>query len=127
MQIDRRAMLKGGVAASLVASSWAIPALARPDARGIAVFDARLEPSRLFAAGLAARGMATLDPRSRDLGPAWHDELPQVLRSGGTIEGLTMWSDRFVCESFAAQCGHKLRVVSTLGGRDHTLYHWIIV
>jgi hypothetical protein len=107
MQIDRRSMIKGSLAAggaALVPASLA----AAVNAPALFVYDERFAPSRALAAYWSERGVAVLDPRMEDLGVAWRGRIPALISANRRVEGLTLWSDRFICETFGMD--HGLRI-----------------
>ncbi len=101
---DRRTLMKGSVA---LAALGAFPASLRAQGRKPAIFiyDARFAASRELAESWKQQGVAILDPREHDLGNAWRKTIPALLARGGGIAGATMWSDRFICETFAREHG----------------------
>ena len=124
---DRRTLIKGSMA---IAALGAMPAALR--AQGVApavfVYDRRFAASRQLAQEWAGQGVAILDPREHDLGLAWRGHIPQLLASGGAIAGATLWSDRFICETFARDHGrsqvmHDLHLPDASGG---ALRQWAI-
>lgn len=132
LHLTRRAMLAAGSGLTL---SSLLPAAASARASAsiltrpaLVVFDARFGISALLAERQAALGAATLDPRDHDLGPAWRGQMAGLLDAGGRIEGLTLWSDRLVCEILARDSGHPFAASKRpLASPDGALlYHWVI-
>ncbi|WP_137679790.1 hypothetical protein [Aurantiacibacter suaedae] len=124
---DRRTLIKGSMA---MAALGAMPTALR--ARGLKpalfIYDARFAASRELAREWAGQGVATLDPREHDLGLAWRGPIPQLLANGGALAGATLWSDRFICESFARDHGRRQLLHDTplpdTGGA--ALRHWAV-
>ncbi len=79
---DRRTAMKLGGTAALAAlvPGAALAANAPPR---LFVFDSRYPASREAAERWRSRGAALLDPRERDLGPAWRQEIKRALDNGG--------------------------------------------
>ena len=107
---NRRTVLKGTLAIGSLAALGTIPFAAARAAPAIFIFDDRFPASRLLAQGWQALGVPILDPRDHDLGIAWRGHIPSLLEAGGTLEGATLWSDRWVCETFARAHGLALMV-----------------
>ncbi len=124
---NRRMLLKGGVA---LAALGAMPSALRAQGFKPAVFihDARFAASRELADGWRDRGVEILDPRKDDLGIAWREHIPELLKRGGGIAGATLWSDRFICETFARQYGLSSIGDGQLlpGAAGGALRHWSI-
>ena len=99
---DRRSVLKGAAA---LAAVGVMPVGPRPGALAIFIYDGRFAASRELAQAWLVRGVPVLDPREHDLGLAWRNHIPGLLREGCRIEGATLWSDRFICESFGKAHG----------------------
>ena len=107
IDIDRRTMLGTTVVAGLAAAAPAWASAARPPS--ILVYDQRFAAARLEAERIRAAGGLALDPRERDLGLAWRDEIPLHLAKGPVlIGGITLWSDQFICQTFAREHGLSL-------------------
>jgi hypothetical protein len=107
-ECDRRTAIKlGGIAALAALAPGA--ALAAETTPHLFVFDARYARSRAAAGHWRDRGVGLLDPRERDLGLAWRDEIPRIIERGGEIAGLTPWSDRLLCEMMGRELGAMLR------------------
>ena len=124
---SRRTLLKGSLAAGAAIAFPAALKAARGNAPGLFVYDARFAASRLMAAEWEARGVPVLDPRSHDLGVAWRQHIPRLLAANGRIEGATLWSDHFVCETFAKD--HGLRRSGEgrpLQAEAGALRHWVL-
>lgn len=125
---SRRYMMKGTIA---LATLGAMPGSLRAAGRSPAlfIFDARFAASRQLALTWQQEGIAILDPRDHDLGVAWREHIPQLLASGGGMEGATLWSDRFVCETFAKEHGLSAsRSHGALpGSAGGALRHWRII
>lgn len=101
---SRRNLMKGTIAlAALCAMPGSLRAAGRAPA--VFIFDARFTASRHLALAWQQEGIAILDPRDHDLGLAWREHIPRLLARGGGMEGATLWSDRFVCETFAKEHG----------------------
>lgn len=128
--IDRRTMLAGTAAAGLVAAAPALAAAPAAAGPMLFIYDERFAASRLEAEKVRARGGIALDPRQRDLGLAWREDIPRLLaRAGGTIGGMTLWSDRFICETFARDHGLALamaRPVEEARGGAPGLGEWVL-
>ena len=121
---DRRTLMKGSMA---LAALGAMPAALRAQGHRPALFiyDARFPASAQLAEEWAGQGVAILDPREHDLGLAWRGHIPRLLVRGGGLAGATMWSDRFICETFARSHGRsQLLHDAPLPGSD--LRHWAI-
>jgi hypothetical protein len=102
---------------------------ARDRAPALFVYDGRFPFSRQFAEQWQMAGVAILDPREHDLGLAWREHIPGLLEGGGRIEGATLWSDRFICETFARERGMTVSPVDVKpsGMPGDELRHWAIV
>ena len=128
--ITRRIMIGQSAAALAVASSAIIPTTlhaAEPGARAaLFVFDARFARSAMLADSRLAAGAILLDPRETDLGVAWRETIPSLLKQGRTIEGLTLWSDRMICEIFARDAGATFTSLEVSAGDKAAtkLQHW---
>ncbi len=124
---DRRTLMKGSMA---LAALGAFPAALRAESIGPAIFiyDARFTASRKMAEGWEKQGVTILDPREQDLGVAWRETIPALLAKGGGIAGATMWSDRFICETFARDHGLSLlpHDAPLPGTGDASLRAWVI-
>tara|TARA_A100001391_G_scaffold130111_6_gene89448 strand:- start:2711 stop:3100 length:390 start_codon:yes stop_codon:yes gene_type:complete len=124
---DRRTLIKGSMA---MAALGAMPAALR--AQGIRpalfIYDARFATSIQLAEEWQGQGVAVLDPREHDLGLAWHGHIPHLLAQGGALAGATLWSDRFICETFAKDHGRSqvLHDRQLPGVNDGALRHWAI-
>lgn len=109
IRIDRRTAIRGGVA-SLAA--LAIPArlLAAGSRPALYIFDSRMPGAGQLADAWRAQGVPVLDRMEIDLGHAWRGEIAARLRQkGGTIAGMTLWMDSYVCEIFGRDFGMTLR------------------
>ncbi len=130
MKSSRRTVIKGSLTfGAAVALPTALPAALRaatPTAPAVFVYDARFAASRQLAALWQARGVAVLDPRDHDLGLAWRDQIPALLATNPQIEGATLWSDRFVCETFARDFGLSPEGADSAleGVAGGSLRHW---
>lgn len=124
---DRRTLMKGSMA---LAALGAFPAALRAEGSRPAIFiyDARFAASRELAEGWREQGVPTIDPRVQDLGVAWRETIPALLAEGGGIAGATMWSDRFICETFARDYGLSLQPHDARlpGTSDASLRAWVI-
>ncbi|MEN7535636.1 hypothetical protein [Aurantiacibacter flavus] len=124
---DRRTLMKGGMA--LVALGGMPAALRAQGAKpALLIYDRRFATSLQLAEEWAGQGIAILDPREHDLGLAWQGQIPSLLASGGAIAGATLWSDRFICETFARGHGRTrlLHDVPMPGAGGADLRHWAI-
>ena len=70
---------------------------------------------RRFAVSAAAAldrdklGITVIDPREEDLGKAWRGRIPRLLEQNRLVmEGVTLWSDLFICQTFARAHGLEL-------------------
>ncbi|MFC3099035.1 hypothetical protein [Alteraurantiacibacter palmitatis] len=128
VHLTRRDVLAAGsaLAAAATLPGQALAASAKGPA--LVVFDARFGLSAHLAERRAARGAATLDPRDHDLGLAWRVQLAGLLDAGEHIEGLTLWSDRLVCEILARDAGHAFVASERpqASPEGAMLYHWVI-
>lgn len=124
--ISRRTTLKGTLA--LAATGFAPSVLHAREARpALFLFDARFAASRQLAGEWQALGVPVLDPRDHDLGLAWRDHIPQALSANPRIEGATLWSDRFICETFGRDHALAMTVTgSPLPGTEPALRHWLL-
>lgn len=122
---DRRTVLKGTMA---LAALGAVPFALRREAPAIFIYDARFGVSRQLAEQWAARGVPLLDPRAYDLGLAWRDHIPRLLASNPRIEGATLWSDRWVCETFGRSHGLGAQVADLAlpGSPEGALRQWSV-
>ncbi|WP_305095586.1 hypothetical protein [Croceibacterium aestuarii] len=119
---DRRTAMKLGGAAALAALVPGAVLAANAPPR-LFVFDSRYPASREAAERWRSRGTALLDPRGRDLGQAWRQEIKHALDNGGALAGLTPWSDRLVCEMMGRDHGLKLRATESA----NPLYGWYLI
>ena len=128
--ITRRIMIGQSAAALAVAGSAIVPGAlhaATPGAPAeLFVFDARFARSAMLAGSHRAAGAILLDPRETDLGVAWRETIPSLLSQGRTIEGLTLWSDRMICEIFARDAGATFTSLEISAGDNAAtkLHHW---
>ena len=123
---DRRtvigaAMVTGAVLA-VPRALWA--AEPRP---GLFVVDRRFAASDAAALDRASLGVIVIDPREEDLGMTWRQRIPRLLeRNGAVVEGVTLWSDLFICQTFARP--HGLTLIRppqpVLSGLAAGLQHW---
>jgi hypothetical protein len=130
--ITRRVMLRhsAATAALAVAGGSLMPAplsasrSAAPAA--LFVFDARFARSAMLADSHREAGAILLDPRDADLGIAWRSLIPPLLQEGRRIAGLTLWSDRMICEIFArdAKATFSSQEISAGDRADTRLHHW---
>ena len=128
IDIDRRTMLAATVVTGLAA---AVPAWASTGRfPSILVYDQRFAAARLEAERVRALGGLALDPRERDLGLAWREEIPRHLANGPVaIGGISLWSDQFICQTFAREHGLSLslgRTIDTAQGGAKGLREWTI-
>ena len=128
--ITRRIMIGQSAAALTVAGGALVPgalhAAAPGDPAALFVFDARFARSVMLADSHRAAGATLLDPREIDLGVAWRETIPSLLGQGRTIEGLTLWSDRMICEIFARDAGATFTSLEVSAGDKAAtkLQHW---
>lgn len=124
--LSRRGLMKGGAGALAVAAVAPGPLHAASGGEtALFVFDARLTLSHTAAQDMAAAGTALLDPRENDLGVAWRSRIPAALAAGGSVAGLTLWSDCLISQIFARENGVAFSTVEV--AQDHAglpLYHW---
>ena len=130
MDLTRRRALAAGAAAGVFAA-FPVAAMARAGRLPqLFIFDARFAPSRDAARHMASLGVATLDPRVRDLGVAWREDIaPMVAQGNNSLAGMTLWSDRLICETFAREHGLSLEELSGGQGQaelPHGLSHWAL-
>jgi len=105
MEFDRRSVIKAGALAGLAVAQPAL-AIGQQGRPALFLWDARFAPSADVARLLRDRGTALIDAREHDLGIAWRGRIPELLSANpGGIEGLTLWSDKFICESFGRDHG----------------------
>lgn len=126
--LDRRTAILGGMVAGSV---FGLPsALRAADLPGrIIIVDRRFAASKAIAGSRAASGALVIDPRETDLGLVWREHLAVPLEHReSVVEGITLWSDLVICETFARE--HGLRLASAprqLGaGQPSGLQHWIL-
>ncbi len=131
--ITRRTLIRRGAATAALAtlaSGALVPSAAVATAPSrqpaLFVFDARFSRSVALAHSHRANGADLLDPRADDLGVAWRGRIPGLLDQGAAIEGLTLWSDRLICEIFARDAGVAFHAtsLSAASGAPTQLYHW---
>jgi hypothetical protein len=127
MDLDRRSVIKAGALAGLAFAQPAL-ALGRAPRPALFVWDARFTPSSDVARLWSTRGTALIDARTEDLGVAWRERIPELLHANpGGIEGVTLWSDKFICESFGRERGLGIRFETQVSepSRGATpLLHW---
>ena len=130
--ITRRIMIRQSTAAATlsVAGGLLVPtslqAASPTTPAALFVFDARFVRSAMLADSHHAAGAILLDPRDTDLGIAWRDLIPPLLQQGRMIAGLTLWSDRMICEIFARDAGATFSSVELSAGDKAAtrLQHW---
>lgn len=126
--LDRRTVVKGALAAGAVLSAPSIAATPLPPP-GVFVADTRFLPSALAALDWKKLGVAVIDARMDNLGIAWRKRIPDLLvRNGGGIAGMTLWSDLLICQMFAR--GHGLVLAnlprSVAPDVDAGLHYWTL-
>lgn len=107
--IDRRGLLKGAVAsAALIGMPASLQAMTANTQ--LFIFDGRFAEARNLAAQWQTKGVETLDSQAHDLGHVWRRIISGnvVNFAAGDVQGLTMWMDSFICESFGRDLGMKL-------------------
>lgn len=126
--LSRRGLMKGGAGALAVAAVTPARLRAAGGATpALFVFDARLPLSQTAARDMAATGSALIDPRESDLGVAWRSRIPALVAGGGSVEGLTLWSDCLISQIFAREHGLSFvqsQVRPADGPAGLPLYHW---
>lgn len=126
--LSRRGLMKGGAGALAVAAVTPTRlSAASGAAAALFVFDARLPLSQTAARDMAATGAALIDPRESDLGVAWRSRIPALVAGGGSVEGLTLWSDCLISQIFAREQGlsfTQTEVPAADGLAGLPLYHW---
>lgn len=125
IDVSRRTILKGGAGALALTAITPGMALAAAGSMQLFVFDARVPLSQTAAHDMAESGVNLLDPRASDLGMAWRGQIPAALAGGGTVAGLTMWSDCLISQIFAREQALPFafaEVPQVDGGLP--LYHW---
>ncbi len=121
----RRKVLKGGAGALAISTITPGVALAATGSTQLFVFDARVPLSQTAAQDMAASGVKLLDPRASDLGMAWRGPIPAALAGGGTVAGLTMWSDCLISQIFAREQGLPFAFAEVpQDAAGLPLYHW---
>ena len=106
--LDRRTVVKAGIVAG---AALCVPAglLARSRAAGVFIVDRRFAPSAATAMDGHRQGAMVIDPREEDLGLAWRTRIPAWLtRNSGVVEGVTLWSDFVISETFGRDLGLAL-------------------
>lgn len=122
--IDRRGAVLG-TATALVALAIPKPLLALGPRPALFVFDGRIARAREAAAAFGAAGVTLLDRERHDLGQAWHSRIPAILREpGGSIAGLTLWVDSYICETFGREQGLAMRREAAAAGDE--LHTWVL-
>ena len=122
--IDRRTAVIG-TAAALAALAIPTPLLALGPRPALFVFDGRIARARESAAAFRAAGVALLDRERHDLGQAWHSGIPSIVRErGGSIAGLTLWVDSYICETFGRERGLTIRREAVRPGGE--LHAWVL-
>jgi len=122
-RIDRRRVLKGAVVGAALVG---MPASLRAMSTGVQLFiyDGRFSDTRALAALRKAQGIETLDSQAQDLGHAWRGMIAQKLCGGGAVEGMTMWVDSFICETFGRDLGMKLDRGPLIAKQQ--LHQWVL-
>jgi hypothetical protein len=121
--IDRRGLLKGAVAgAALIGVPASLKAMS--STTSLFIYDGRFEEAKLAAKQWQAKGVETLDGQANDLGHAWRGMIADRLSNGGTIEGMTMWVDSFICETFGRDLGMKIARAPIDAGQQ--LHQWVL-
>ena len=121
--IDRRGVLKGAVAgAALVGMAGSLGAMS--SGVQLFIYDGRFSEARAVAALWKAQGIETLDSQAQDLGHAWRGMIAQKLPRGGPVEGMTMWVDSFICETFGRDLGMKLNRAPSMASQH--LHQWVL-
>ena len=123
---SRRTIIKGSLALGAAAVMPAALRAATGNSPALFIYDVRFAASRDLANEWQARGVTILDPRDHDLGLAWREHIPRLLSANGRIEGATLWSDRFVCETFARDYGLQPEgdTIALTGVAGGSLRHW---
>ena len=112
MNISRRSVLKGALAAVAAGSAGSTALGVRSDA--LLVFDSRLRQSREFATTHAG----PLIDLAREHATLWRQL--RGLRTRGSVIGLTRWSDFVQVRSLLAERGSRLRAQARCG----RLFYW---
>lgn len=109
---DRRTIVKAGAVLGIGAGTPLCMPLALRAAgppHGVFVVDRRFAASVAAAVARSERGAVVIDPREEDLGICWRKRIPGLLaQRGHIVEGMTLWSDLFVCQTFARAHGLSL-------------------
>lgn len=115
--LTRRALLRrGALAGAVVAVPLGVAALRQA---GLVVFDSALGDSRAFARGIPEARRIDLAAERRTRFTTLRSGLPQ----GGTIEGLTRWSDWVALRSELERQGWRL-AAERRTGRAGNLFRW---
>ena len=126
--LERRSILKGGAAAT---AALCLPGeLGAAGTRaGVFVVDRRFAVSEAVARDRRERGALVVDPRQEDLGVSWRGRIPEWLGDNeASVEGVTLWSDFVICQTFARSCG--LRLVGApqpaASAAEQGLHRWLL-
>lgn len=109
IRTDRRGAIRT-TAAALAALAIPAPLLAGGSRPALFIFDSRMPGAAVVAQHWRAQGVPVLDRMAVDLGHAWRGDIAQQLRAGGgSVAGLTLWMDSYICETFGRDFGLALR------------------
>ena len=121
--IDRRGVMKGAVAGAMLLGAPA-SLMATPPVPRFFIYDGRFTRAIADARIWTERGVQLIDGRDIDLGQAWRTVLTAGRLQGGTVTGLTLWMDSYICETFGRD--HGLAMVRRDTQADSGLQHWIL-
>jgi hypothetical protein len=105
----------------------AVPTMATSRAPALALFDSNIPEARAFAKAAARKGIATIDVAGGD--KALREIALRTPDVGGTIIGMTGWSDWVVLRGLMEEQGKRLRNESRIvhkGTRQATPFEWVM-
>jgi hypothetical protein len=119
MDLARREVIAGGLMGGLAVLAPGVALASGVGPLRAFFFDRRSAPSSAQARAHSAAGLATFDGRRDDLGQVWRRELPALIAGGGTVAGLTPWSDLLIAEASGRDLGLRLAFHQPADGGLH--------
>jgi hypothetical protein len=112
-----------GTASILAALAVGGPLRAAGAGPALFIFDSRIARAREAAAAYRAAGVPALDRNRHDLGQAWRGRIRHLVEARrGSIAGLTLWTDSYICEAFGRENGLAMWRSPIVPGDD--LHAW---
>ena len=119
IELARRQAIAGGLLGGLMALAPGVALASGVRPVRAFFFDRRSAASSAQAQAHRAAGLATFDGRRDDLGRVWRRNLPSLLAGGGTVAGLTPWSDLLIAELSGRDLGLRLEFHQPADGGLH--------